>query len=88
MSYFSINDVPLGTCKNCKNSQTIKGSGGYFVNGQKQNWYCKPCFRSKNIRSLPLACEWCTFDNITHFQGHTYDCQRCQELSIGQHKKK
>lgn len=79
---FSTNDIPLGTCQKCSKKQTAKARGGFFINGLKDKWICDDCWSKTNIRSIPLACEWCTYEHIVRFQGHTYDCDRCNELNI------
>lgn len=80
MSQFA-NDIPLGTCIDCGVKQESFGEGGLWINGLPHKWECRECIGPK-IRSYPMACEWCTFEDVVWYQGHTYDCPRCNELGI------
>lgn len=74
-------DVPVGTCKYCQRRQRSPARGGLWVGGYP-NWVCDACRRARGVRSYPVACEYCAFDGVTWYQGHTYDCQRCRHLGL------
>jgi hypothetical protein len=29
-----------------------------------------------------MCCEWCKYENVKWYQGHTYDCPRCNALGL------
>jgi len=82
---FNKDDIPIGTCVSCGKRQSQLAGGGYWINGLKNKWICFTCKYIKSIPSYPTACEWCTYDYVIWYQGHTYDCPRCKYLSIGQY---
>jgi hypothetical protein len=79
----SFGNIDIGQCKYCKKIQRKVGKGGYWI---AKNigfyWICHECKKNKNIRSYPVACEWCKYDNVKWHQGHTYECPRCNFLDI------
>lgn len=45
-------------------------------------WVCHECKLEKEIKSYPVACERCNYDDVRWYQGHTYACPRCISLGI------
>lgn len=81
----------LGSCEHCHLQQTTAGRGGYWIwqfdrinHCDKFVWVCHPCQNSRGIRSYPVACEWCKYDDVIWHQFNTYECPRCKALGIGQ----
>lgn len=81
---FKLEDIPLGTCVECKYKQSYPGSNGIWLCGLGDRWVCWECKEKHNYRSRPFACEWCTFGDVKWFQGPTYNCPRCKHFELGQ----
>jgi hypothetical protein len=84
---FKLDEIPLGTCVECKYKQTEPGANGIWLCGLKDRWICWDCKYKHGYRSRPFACEWCTYEDVKWFQGPTYDCPRCKFFEIGQDYK-
>ena len=76
--------IPLGVCGNCGYKQTVPATGRFWINGEKDKWFCTGCKYTTNVLSNAIACEWCTSKNVKWIQGKTYECRTCKEKEIGQ----
>lgn len=87
---FSKDDIPMGTCTICQKKQTNPGEGGFWISQHAHtnpslrgvNWYCRDCKYKHNVKSYPVQCESCTYQNVKWCQGHAYNCPRCEALKI------
>lgn len=76
-------EVPIGQCTFCNKKQMTIGKEGYWIFYMSDiKWICHKCKNEKNIRSYPVACEWCKYDHVKWHQGHSYNCPRCDALGI------
>lgn len=80
---FKLEDIPLGTCCKCNKKQTKATEDGYWNTMKSKEWICHDCKYKHNIKLYPMACEWCTYDDVKWCQGHTYRCPRCHYFKIG-----
>ena len=87
MTTFKLEDIPLGTCLQCKFKQSYPGDDGIWLCGLNETWVCWDCKLKHKYRSRAFACEWCTFDDVKWFQGSTYECPRCKYLELGQYER-
>jgi len=78
-----IPSIILGQCKFCAKKQIEFGKDGYWIFGDY--WICLKCKEDQNIKSYPVACEWCNYQDVKWHQGHTYSCPRCIQLNISHH---
>jgi hypothetical protein len=75
--------VPVGTCAMCGIVQTRKGRGGLWIMRRGfVDWHCHSCRRVHKLRSYPVCCEWCRYNDVAWHQGHTYKCPRCANEGI------
>ena len=75
--------APIGICTFCSKKQSAIGKDGLWIAYDSSiKWICFDCKDKRNIRSYPVACEWCSYNDVKWHQGHTYDCQRCNMLGI------
>ena len=75
----------LGECYYCdKKQKTLGKSGLWILHKNDIHWICNKCKIKHKIYSYPVACEWCKYDKVKWYQGHTYDCPRCKALDIKQ----
>jgi hypothetical protein len=84
-----FSNLEIGTCKYCKKQQSSIGKDGFWImmsihinQINKPDWICYKCKNEHKIYSYPVACEWCKYENVQWFQGHTYNCPRCAILGI------
>lgn len=76
-------ELSLGCCTFCNKKQNTIGKDGLWILYKSDiKWICYKCKQEKNIRSYPVACEWCKYSDVKWYQGHTYDCPRCKILGI------
>lgn len=76
----SFINLSVGCCHFCNINQTVIGKGGLWISGTR--WICDKCQTDHSIRSYPVACEWCNYNDVKWYQGHTYSCPRCIFLGI------
>lgn len=79
---FALADIPIGKCCHCGVAQEAPGVGGFWIHGFNNRWACANCKYGVPIRSRPMACEWCTYDQVKFHQGGVYSCPRCVALGI------
>ena len=79
----TFNSPQLGQCHICNKNQSSFGKDGLWIAyDSKVRWICYECKHMKKISSYPVACEWCNYNGVKWYQGHTYDCPRCKSLNI------
>ncbi len=78
-----LSDLEIGICHLCNKIQSKIGRDGrWILRYGDLKWTCYNCKIKYNIRSYPVACEWCKYRDVKWSQGHTYDCPRCKFLNI------
>lgn len=78
----ALADIPIGKCCHCGVAQEAPGVGGFWIHGFPERWACVNCKYGVPIRSRPMACEWCTYEDVKFHQGGVYSCPRCVALGI------
>ena len=79
----NLGNIEIGQCNYCHKKQEKIGHGGYWIaQNRGYYWICHKCKADRRIRSYPMACEWCKYENVKWHQGHTYTCPRCTFLGI------
>jgi len=78
---FNIKDIEIGTCQKCGIKQSSPAKGGIWLT-HNDRWICHDCKYKYRIRNYPMCCEWCKYENVKWYQGHTYDCPRCNALGL------
>lgn len=79
----SFADLSIGCCHYCNKKQSAIGKDGLWILHESDiKWICYECKTKNKKYSYPVACEWCKYDNVKWYQGHTYHCPRCVFLGI------
>lgn len=83
---YNIKDIPLGICVGCGYKQQKPAQEGYWICGLTERWACYDCkYGRKGQKPIPsraFACESCTSNDVTWYQGGGYDCHRCKNLGL------
>ena len=79
---FSLSDIPLGQCHECRKKQSTHGADGFWLGGRSEKWTCHDCSNRSGLRYYPRACECCTYVNVVWTQGGGHWCPRCKALNI------
>ena len=79
----SFENLSIGCCYYCNKKQSAIGKDGLWILHKNDIlWICHDCKSKNKIYSYPVSCEWCRYDDVKWFQGHTYSCPRCAFLNI------